>query len=65
MVSSRVAELAEDVAGLFGVEMLQVLAPFQVAGAGHGIGIARDHPAAEVLAAGGEAQRFGGVGAEA
>ena len=53
-----VADFAENRAGFFGVKFFQVGAPFQIAGAGHRIIFARAFPAADVLAARGEAQRL-------
>ena len=59
-----IADLVEDLAGLLGVELFELRAPLQIAGAGHRIGIARDHPTAEVLAARGETKGLGGPRAE-
>jgi len=60
----RVMELAQDPARRFRVELFEVRAPLQVAGAGHRIRVAGHLPAADVLGAGGESQGFGSVRAE-
>src|ERR1035441_1883394 len=60
----RIANLAQNVAGLLGVEMLKPLAPFQVARARHRIRIPRHHPAAEMLAARSQTKRLRGLGTE-
>jgi len=56
-----ITDFAQDFASAFGVETFKVGPPFQIAGAIHGVGIARDFPATQMLAAGGEAQFFRGV----
>ena len=56
-----IADCAEDLAGTFGVETFQIGAPFQIAGAIHGVGIAGNFPATQMLAACGQAQFFRGV----
>jgi len=53
---------AQDGLGFIGVELFEVVAPAEVARSCHGVFFARDHPAAQVLAAGGEAEGFGCVG---
>src|SRR5207245_1293729 len=62
--SFGIADLTEDFTGFFGVEAFEFGAPLEVASLGEGIFAAGDLPAAEVLAAGGEAEFFAGVGGE-
>ena len=61
----RVAELAQNVPGFLRVKLLQRRAPLQITGAGHRIRVARDFPAAQVLAARRQTQRLGRVRAKA
>jgi hypothetical protein len=60
----RVANGAEDFAGFFGVKLLEGGAPLEIARAGHGVRGTGDFPAAEMLAAGGEAELLGGIRAK-
>jgi len=62
---SVVADFLEDLGRLVGVEFVEGGSPGEVTDAIHGIGGAGDLPAADVLGAGGEAQGFGRVRAEA
>ena len=61
----RVAEFAEDESGFVSVKFFEVVAPLEVAGLGHWILVARNHPAADVLGAGGQEQRLGCIWREA
>jgi len=51
-----IAGFAKNPAGFFSVKGLEGGAPLQIARPRHGTGLARDHPPAKVLAAGGQAQ---------
>ena len=56
-----VAELFQETRGRVGMKATQLSTPLQVADATRRVGISRDLPAANVLAARGEPQRFGCV----
>ena len=59
-----VTAFAQDLARFFGVEVFEGFAPLEIAGAGHGIGIARNHPATKMLRPGSQAQGFRGIRAQ-
>src|SRR5688572_812060 len=59
-----VTDFAKNLPGFAGVELFQVVPPPEVAGAIHRVAGAGNGPAAKVLAAGGEAEGFGGIRAE-
>ena len=59
-----ITDFSQDFAGAAGMKLLQVLAPFQVAGACQRVGIAGDFPAAQMLAARRQAQCFRGFRTE-
>jgi hypothetical protein len=60
----RIAGLGQNFSGLPCMEVLQIIAPAQVTGFRHFIGTPGDHPAAQMLATGGQAKFFGGVRTE-
>jgi hypothetical protein len=59
-----IAGLAEDFAGFLGMKGLEGGAPLKIARAGHGVGGAGNLPAAEMLAACGQAKFLGSPGAK-
>lgn len=57
-----VANLAQDFTGFLGMKMFEVIAPFEIAGLGHGVAGAGNHPAANVLATRCELEGLAGLG---
>ena len=59
-----ITHLTQNFTGAFGVKAFQVRAPFEITGPCHGIGMTRNFPAAQMLAACGEAKFLRGVRAK-